>query len=478
MNLLFIFTDEQRYDTLKAYGNDIIEAPNLNRLSEEGIVFEKAYVTQPVCTPSRSSIMTGLYPHTNGCTRNNLPLIEEFKTIVECDDFSEYRKGYYGKWHLGDEIFCQHGFDDWVSFEDEYRPWYSDKRDHNAYSDYHHWLLDKGYTPPNKLKDGSPCFSRNTACRMKEEHCKPTFIAEKASQFISDNRDNPFILYVNFLEPHMPFFGPRDDQYDPMEVTLPENFDLIPENNTPFRTRRRIEASKSKYKQFMDTENPTELDWRKLIARYWGMVSQVDTAVGTILESLRKSGAYEDTLIVFTSDHGDMMGSHRFVTKDTQYEEAVRVPLIMKVPGLKKNGSTVSSPVSQVDLVPTLLDFLGKDIPEKIQGYSWKQMLNGSGELFEKNVFVEWSPQSNGEERDKDHSIRTVITPDGWKFNWDLNGEHELYNLTDDPYESSNLYGNGSFNEKITGLVALLKDWQRRTGDRVTFPEPEIKNNG
>ncbi len=473
MNLLFIFTDEQRYDTLKAYGNEIIEAPNLNALAEEGIVFEKAYVTQPVCTPSRSSIMTGLYPHTNGCTRNNLPLIDDFKTIVECDDFTEYRKGYYGKWHLGDEIFLQHGFDDWISFEDEYRPWYSEKHDHTAYSDYHHWLLDKGYTPPNKLKDGSPCFSRSTACRMKEEHCKPAFIAEKASEFITENSNNPFILYINFLEPHMPFFGPRDDQYDPMEVTLPENFNMIPDENTPHHTRLRIESSKSKYKQFMDTEEPTELDWRKLIARYWGMVSQVDTAVGRILDTLKKSGAYDDTLIVFTSDHGDMMGSHRFVTKDIQYEEAVRVPLIMKIPGAKANGGMISAPVGQIDLAPTLLDYLGKKIPDEIQGYSWKPMLEGTGELIEKNVFVEWSPQVNGEERDKDHSIRTIITPDGWKFNWELYGEHELYNLKDDPHEAHNLYGRTEFRLVVDELITELKNWQNRTDDQVVFPDPE-----
>ena len=121
VNLLFIFTDEQRYDTMAAYGNTRIEVPNLNRLANEGIIFKRAYVTQPICTPSRASIMTGLYPHTVGCVANNIPLPEDVPVLPELADFKEYSIGYIGKWHLGDEVFCQHRFDIWISTEDMYR---------------------------------------------------------------------------------------------------------------------------------------------------------------------------------------------------------------------------------------------------------------------------------------------------------------------------------------------------------------------
>ncbi|MGM0494441.1 MAG: sulfatase family protein, partial [Armatimonadota bacterium] len=123
-NLLFLYTDEQAAKTMSAYGNDHIETPNLDRLADGSIVFENTYVTQPVCTPSRSSLLTGLYPHSSGCTANNVPLPQDVECLPELADFSDYRTAHMGKWHLGDEIFAQHGFDEWVSIEDGYRQYY------------------------------------------------------------------------------------------------------------------------------------------------------------------------------------------------------------------------------------------------------------------------------------------------------------------------------------------------------------------
>ncbi len=143
INLLFLYTDQQRFDTLKAYGNNLIEMPNLNRLSEDSCVFERAYVTQPVCTPSRSSILTGLYPHTNGCTRNNVPLDFEVPCLPEMLS-EDIKTAHFGKWHLGDELFAQHGFDYWVSTEDDYNKHFRSGRDQNKISDYSRWLLSKG----------------------------------------------------------------------------------------------------------------------------------------------------------------------------------------------------------------------------------------------------------------------------------------------------------------------------------------------
>ncbi len=119
-NIIFIFTDEQRQDTLKVYGNWRIKTPNLDKLAQESVVFTQAYVTQPVCTPSRASILTGLYPHTNGCIENNIPLRKEIPTIAEMMEGEDYIKGYFGKWHLGDEEIPQHGFEEqWISIEED-----------------------------------------------------------------------------------------------------------------------------------------------------------------------------------------------------------------------------------------------------------------------------------------------------------------------------------------------------------------------
>ncbi|MHC4085543.1 MAG: sulfatase-like hydrolase/transferase, partial [Planctomycetota bacterium] len=177
-NLLFIWTDEQRADTMAAYGNTRIHAPNLNKLAGESMVFQKAYVTQPVCTPNRSAVMTGLWPHTSGCTENNIPLPQDIRCLPELLNDPDYRTGYMGKWHLGNEIFVQHGLEEWVSIEDGYTSYYGKERDRNKRSDYHHFLIDKGYKPDRSTK-----FSRSFAARRPIEHCKPSFLEMKACEF-------------------------------------------------------------------------------------------------------------------------------------------------------------------------------------------------------------------------------------------------------------------------------------------------------
>ncbi len=217
-NLLFIWTDEQRADTLAAYGNSNIHAPALNKLAEESVIFEKAYVSQPVCTPSRSTVMTGLWPHSSGCTANNILLPEDTPCLPELVDDPDYRTAYIGKWHLGDEIFAQHGFEEWVSIE-YYSAHYREGRDPSKRPDYHNFLLEQGYEPDSK----GTHFSRDFATRRPIEHCKPKFLELKACDFLRRHRNEPFMLYVNFLEPHMPFFGPLDDEHDPAIVDLPES---------------------------------------------------------------------------------------------------------------------------------------------------------------------------------------------------------------------------------------------------------------
>ncbi|MGD8238043.1 MAG: sulfatase-like hydrolase/transferase, partial [Armatimonadota bacterium] len=142
-NLLFIWTDEQRADTMAVYGNKKIRVPNLNKLASESYVFQRAYITQPVSTPSRCSVMTGLWPHQSGCVANNIPLRPDTPCLNELVADPEYRTAYMGKWHLGDEIFAQHGFEEWVSMEDGYWKYYREHQDQKLRSSYHHFLIEQ-----------------------------------------------------------------------------------------------------------------------------------------------------------------------------------------------------------------------------------------------------------------------------------------------------------------------------------------------
>ncbi len=482
-NLLFLYTDEQAHETMRAYGNDLIETPNLDRLADESLVFEKAYVTQPVCTPSRSSILTGLYPHSSGCLRNNQPLPEDTPCLPELSDFSAYRTAHMGKWHLGDEVFAQHGFDEWESIEDGYRGYYRPSRDRDRHCSYWHWLVERGIEPPQS-QDGFNAFPRGFAARLPEEHSKPAFLAERASQFIREAGEDPFILYVNFLEPHMPFFGPRDSQYDPADVPLPDNFDAPPGPEAPLKLRLLHEHWREVGISGISLDS--EDGWRRLIANYWGLCSLVDTHVGRILRALEESGQADNTIVVYTSDHGDMMGSHRLVAKTVMYEESARVPLLLHVPWLERPAGRITSPVSQVDLVPTLLELMGHAVPSDLQGSSWRPNLHDPSTFPERDVVIEWNGPDNGAVgrrkrqlpehlehlTDYDEAweaitaqVRTIVTPTGWKFNYSPLGEHELYNLHEDPGETKNLIGDPAVEELVADLYERLLQWQEETGD-------------
>jgi arylsulfatase A-like enzyme len=493
-NLLFLFTDEQRADTLAAYGNMLIQMPNLDRLAARATVFERAYVTQPVCTPSRASLLTGLWPHTSACTENNVPLPAGVPTLAEMLPPGRYATGYFGKWHLGDEVFAQHGFAEWRSIEDGYHAWYGPRRDPDTKSTYHEFLIKTGFQP----KDGKR-FGRGEAARLPEPFGKPAYLAGEASDFIRRHRGRPWCLFVNFLEPHMPFYGPRDGQYDPSRVTLPANFNPPPADDQPLKTRLfyRKYYERGHEGQRLQTED----DWRRLTARYWGLCSLVDTHVGTILRTLAECGLDDSTIIVYTSDHGDMMGSHRLLAKCVQFEEG------------QAAGRRVRGPVSHIDVAPTLLDVMGVAPPPRLQGKSLRPLLEGlpaakkgsdpqtakGSDAFlataAEDVFIEWNgpnsgvgpdvvgkvtiaPDANAPWTPEEEAsavadpVRTLLTPDGWKFNCSPRGDHELYNLNDDPIEVKNLAFRPEMQPRLKELLARLRAWQRRVGDRVTLPEP------
>lgn len=492
LNLLFIYTDQQAISTLGCYGNPVIETPNMDRLAVESVLFENCYVTQPLCTPSRASLLNGLYPHACGCTTNNIPLSLDIPCLPEIGDFRAYRTCHNGKWHLGDEIFPQHGFQEWIGTEDTYRRYWRPWRDKNARSPYFQFLLDNGFQPDTTFPDGAPCFSRPFCCRVPEEYSKPAFQAREAARYIREHAAEPFVLYVNFLEPHHPYFGCRDGQYPPADVLLPPDFTAYPTEEQPLKAQL---MRRGVYEGGLETHAlQTEADWRQLISNYWGNVSLVDTHMGHILAALDEAGLRENTIIVFTSDHGDMMGSHGMLGKCTMFEEAIKVPLMLHIPGVTTAGRRIRERVGQIDVVPTLLEALEQPLPDHLQGHSWLPWLRGEGELVEKNVYIEWGGGETGivpgariRETMPDYwrematpdevvaaltdPLRTIITPEGFKYTWSTLGDDELYNLNNDPYETENLAHRASYRRVVQSLREQIRDWQRRTGDGVQFAE-------
>ena len=490
-NLLFLYTDQQRADTMAAYGNDHVKVPNLNRLAEQSVVFERAYVSQTVCTPSRSTIMTGLYPHTNTCIANNVHLPEHVPCLPELLPEGVYRTAHMGKWHLGCELFGQHGFDEWIStevYQGGWRPW----RDQTAKSTYHYWLAGKGVCKP----EDKPWGRGRVVALPDANLLKPAYLAEKACRFMEENNNRPFALYVNFLEPHTPMYHPPGHEVDPDSIPLPDDLKAWPKPDQHLKAQL-LERHFRCGPRGASLAFADEAAWRQFISQYWGMCGIVDTYAGKILDRLEKLGLADNTIVIYTSDHGDMLGNHGLVVKTVQFEGAARIPMLVRLPG-QTEGRRVSRPVSQVDLLPTILDLCGQNVPDYLQGTSWKPVLEGGDESpLPDEVVVEWNGSDGAlrsyvNERNMpdflseiatceemvdavNDPVRTVITPDGWKVNFSLRGDHELYNLNDDPGEQVNLIARPEHRTVIHDLWQRLVAWQKRTNDPVTFSYVEAR---
>lgn len=483
-NVLFLYTDEQRFDTLACMGNDLIHMHNLNRLADRSTVFERAYCTQPICTPSRGSIVTGLHPQAHGATNNNIPMSRAAKCLPEHLQEGGYHCAHFGKWHLGDEIFPQHGFSEWCGTEDTYHSAYSPPVEEFGpeRSPYHHWLVGRGITPDDMRKDipqsqWHPAhdnrFFRQQIHSLPEEHSKPAFLAERAQEFIHTNGQRPWVLYINFLEPHPPNTSCRNEQYDPAAVTLPYNWDQEADEAKPLRLRL---ASRP-------VAERSEQEVRERTARYWGMCSLVDTYAGRVLDTLERTGQLDDTIVVLTSDHGDMLGSFGIGGKSHMLDESARVPLLIHAPG-QKTRRKVACPVSQIDLVPTLLDLLDQSVPDGMHGASLRPEVEGTSAGPDRDVFIQWgtgpirgdgtvdlrpgqekwcTPGQAGAARNE--RVRTIVTPDCWKFSLSSVGDHELYDLSADPMERTNLYGDPAQRDRIKNYEQRVNDWQERVGD-------------
>lgn len=447
-NLLFLQTDQHRYDTMAAYGNHRFRVPVMNRLAAESVVFDRCYVSQPICTPSRATLMTGLWPHQHGCIDNNLPLPAAAPTLPERLADSAYRTGFFGKWHLGDELFAQRGFEEWVSVEDGYNEHFSPGRDRERRSDYHRFLVRAGYEP-----DDGPTFSRLFATRMPLELCKPAFLASKAADFILRHRNEPWLLNVSFLEPHRPYEGPLNDLHSAEEAPIPANFPGLPVENEPRSYEMSREVSRSKGYDISDPEVIQRLN-----RNYAGLCAQVDMAIGEVLWALEASGQADNTVVVLTADHGEMMGSHTLLAKFVMYEESIRVPLLLRVPFLQSRGMHVGQPVSNVSVVPTLLEALGSPDSGELPGESLLGLCRGE-QPRENHVFIQWFGPSDGIDG------RAVVSPDGWKLALYDGDSSLLFDRGRDPLEMSNLYYRQSSHARIADLRHRLQRWQGRVGD-------------
>jgi arylsulfatase A-like enzyme len=435
-NILYIMTDQQRFDSLGCVKQSICRTPTLDRLAEEGMRFDNAYTVCALCSPARTSMLTGKYPHNHGMWCNNSRKLgpsnipEGQKLISEylCD--SGYNCGYTGKWHCGiDKVPSNYGF------EGMDVPGYGNPYNTVEYSEY---CKRRGLKKPVQIKGiGYHSFSnRHYAGTFDSpvEACEPYFLAQHAIDKMcefkkrQDENGKPFMMFVSFWGPHFPCFVPEPyaSMYNPDDIVLWPSFDEEYSKRPPHIYRH------SGFHK--EAANLSKCEWKKLIAKYWGYCTFIDSEIGRMLQALKDMGIYEETAIMFSTDHGDMQGAHgRIWDKGpVMYEDIYHIPLIVKTPEIKCAGQICNKLVMNMDIASTVLDLAGIPVPEEFDGRSLLPLLNNPDTDLREALMCEL----NGF---KYFVCQRMVRWSKYKYIFNPTSTDELYDLNEDPYEMNNL---------------------------------------
>jgi len=428
-NIVILFVDQLRWSEVGCYGNEVIRTPNLDRLARESVRFTHAFTNFPSCSPARSTILSGRYARSKGVYANQnktllvgRPTNREI-TLPETLAAAGYTTTLIGKWHLAPSPRTL-GFQmSWMGGMgpggDGYMlgPW---KADGGIGEDH----VYEGYTLVHQ--------------------------SELAADFMNRHRDRPFLLYLTPSPPHMPIASlpePYKSMYDPEKVPIRPN--VWKDGQLPFDEKW--------FKIYLTQNHPTTLpagiNLRDLYALYYGQVTGVDDWVGRVLKSIKDLGLEDNTIVLFSSDHGDLLGSHQMFNKNSHYDEACRIPLLVRWPGKIKPVVQDKQIVSLVDVMPTLLDLCGVDIPPTVQGDSLAPVFLGHKETVGENAAYIETTINEG--------VRTMNHV-YWCSRKSFDKEH-LFDTDKDPYQRRDVIADPSYKDVAAKLRAMTKAWREKT---------------
>ncbi len=417
-NLLFVFADQLRADAVGCAGNPDVRTPHLDALAAEGMYFTHALANCPVCTPSRGTILTGRYPLAHGAASNDLPLGEGERTFGHLLGEAGWRTGYIGKWHLDGiprDRFTppgprRRGFEYWAA-----------------------WNCSHAYFRGRYFRDEPE--------PVAIEGYEPDGQTDLALEFIRERRAEPWALFLSFGPPHNPY--PQVPEryramYDPDRVTL--------------------------------RGNAVAAD-RRTVADYYAAITALDDNLGRLLHLVDELGLKEDTIVVYTSDHGDMLFSHGMKEKQKPFEESIRVPLAVRYPRAVAAGQRSDALISTVDLLPTLLGLAGVSAPENVQGTDLSAHLRGLPCALPESTFL-LNPIPVDNPADVGQGEWRGVRTARYTYAAGLAGPWVLYDDVADPLQQHNLVNDPDQAGARDHLQAMLGQWLRRTDDRF-LPWPE-----
>lgn len=437
-NILLLIGEGLRSDELSFTGNPIIHTPNLDRLGYEGINFKNTFVINALCSPSRATILTGLYSHTTGCLDNRNRLIpRQFPIFTDLLHEAGYETGCFGKAHIREALTDRY-WDYYFGFD-------------GASTNYYHPRIAEG-------TDGH-------VGELQVYHgYVDDLVTEKAVSWLSQEREKPFCCVFMFQAPHAPFYRSRRnlDLYNGVPIPKPATFD-DDLKGYPGKPRAFADADNKIGTTILGADDPRSLE--EMVKDHYAGVVNNDQNFYSLLEALEKTGKLDDTVIILTSDHGFFLGEWRFYDKRFMHEPSIRVPLLIRYPKLIQAGTVVEKMALDLDLAPTILELAGVEVPKEMQGKSLVPFLKGSEPpSWRTDWLYEYYEYPGNQQVKPNRGVRT----DRYKLihYYEPPQEFELYDLQNDPGELYNLYGDPRYADLFHHLMDRLHQLRVETGDR------------
>ena len=428
-NILLIFADQMRGMDMGCAGNTDVITPNMDRLAEEGMYFPKAYANNPVCTPSRGSLLTGLYPLSHLAVTNDLPIDINVPSIGKILKRLGYYVGYIGKWHLDGvprDKFTPPGVRR-LGFDDFWAVW-------NCSHDYFNAYYYRDTPDPIPIKGYEPAGQTDLAIEFMEELLR--------------GKKMPFFLVISWGPPHDPYWMVPEEyklKYNPDKITLRPNVKL---------DNKRLLGSKD-----------ASLSPKETIANYYAAITALDEQLGKILDFLDDNDLTNGTIVIFTSDHGDMLWSQGMMKKEQPFEESINIPFIIRWPKHVPAGEKSDALLSIVDIMPSILGLLGIKISEKMEGIDLSKVILGLEDKGPNSVFLqEIIPVDEGHFQGI-REWRGIRTSRYTYARWRTGEGWILYDNEEDPYQTENLIDSPKYKSIREEMDELLQYWLKCTND-------------
>src|SRR6266478_2496228 len=440
-NILFIMVDEMRWDATRCAGHPVVDTPNLDRLAKQGMRFANSYTVAPVCSPARTAVFTGRYAQVAGVTTNNVPSTPGELFLPSILGHYGYHTAIAGKLHYAPHRY-DFGFQQFWSFSAE-GP--TPELGFMAYLNKKHGSPAKWPIVPGTCPWPDDPLGRDVGVfKYPEEDFETDWITSRSIDYLRSRKDNPqpWFLFTSYLKPHSPSVEPKPylQKYDPDAIPVPK----LPPNMHEIRM---AEPEGQARRKFIEDERMM----RVMSAAYYGAIAHVDFHVGKLLDELEKLGMADNTLVLFTADHGNMLGDHGRWFKGVMYEGSSHVPLIWRGPqGSKENTGRVEEKIIEnTDLLPTIMEAVGLPVPERVQGRSFLNLARGKDAAWKDRCF---SQLATG----------MIRTPE-WKLidnSQNLGKTFELYDMRNDPKEQRNLIAEAKHREQVMEFRKQLTAWR------------------